>query len=337
MPRLREIGLSVENANAGDYVGQAQAAERLGFGSFWVPEDYAFPGAFTSCAAIAAATRRIKIGTGVINPFTRHPVLIAMELAALDQVSEGRAILGLGASLKLWVEEQMAIRYDRPLSALRDAVAIIRGLFSGEPLEYRGRVFAAGSGIRFDLNPLRAHVPIYLGAAATKSLQLAGEVADGWLPFGLAPEAVGGAMEQIRIGADRAGRNLADFGVSAFLLTAVADDDRAAREGIKPVLATLLGWCSSQPEQPMFTRFGITPREVNAIRESYAHGEIRTDMVSEAMVDGLAMAGSPERCRESLSKLIDAGITSAVFAVAPTPDFAKDLEWLHRNLIRDFL
>ena len=74
------------------------------------PEDYAFPGAFSSCAAIAATTSKIKIGTGVINPFTRHPVLIAMELAALDQLSGGRAILGLGASIRLWIEEQMGIR-----------------------------------------------------------------------------------------------------------------------------------------------------------------------------------------------------------------------------------
>jgi 5,10-methylenetetrahydromethanopterin reductase len=337
MPRLREIGLSVENANAGDYVGQAQAAERLGFGSFWVPEDYAFPGAFTCCAAIAAATRRIKIGTGVVNPFTRHPVLIAMELAALDQLSGGRAILGLGASLKLWVEEQMGIPYDRPLSALRDAVAIIRGLFAGERLEYRGRVFSAASGIRFDLNPLRADVPIHFGAIAPKALQLAGEIADGCLPFGLAPEAVGDAMEQIRIGADRAGRSLSDFGVSALILTAVADDDRAAREGIKPALATFLGWCASQPELRIFTQFGLTPEDVGIIRQSYARGELRTDLVSEAMVDGLAMAGSPERCREKLARLVEAGITRAVFFVAPTPDFARDLEWLHRNLIRDFL
>ena len=93
MPKLKEIGLLVENVNARDYVPQAQAAERLGFNSFWVPEDYAFPGAFSSAAAIAAVTSKIKIGTGVINPFTRHPVLIAMELAALDQLCGGRAIL----------------------------------------------------------------------------------------------------------------------------------------------------------------------------------------------------------------------------------------------------
>ena len=337
MPKLKEIGLMVENVNARDYVSQAQAAEQLGFDSFWVPEDYAFPGAFSSCAAIAAATSKIKIGTGVINPFTRHPVLIAMELAALDQLSGGRAILGLGASIKLWIEEQMGIRYDKPVSALRDAVAIIRGCSRAEPVEYQGRVFRAGAGMRFNLEPLRADVPIYLGATAPKALELAGEVADGWLPFGFGPEAVGRAIEHVRIGGKRAGRNLADFGFSALIFTSVADDDQAARDAIKPTLATMLAWFANQPDLPLFTDHGLTPQDVSLIRESYARGEVRTDMVSEAMVDGLTMAGSPQRCREKLAQLIEAGITTAVFLVAPGPDFAKNLEWLHRNLIRDFV
>jgi 5,10-methylenetetrahydromethanopterin reductase len=337
MPKLKKIGLMVENVNARDYVSQAQAAERLGFHSFWVPEDYAFPGAFSSCAAIAVTTSKIKIGTGVVNPFTRHPVLLAMELAALDQLSGGRAILGLGASIKLWIEEQMGIPYDKPVSALRDAVAIIRRLFAGEPVEYQGRVFRAGAVMRFNLEPLRADVPIYLGATAPRALKLAGEIADGWLPFGFGPEAVVRAIEHVRIGAKRAGRNLAGFDFGALILTALADDDQAARDATKPTLATFLAWFANQPDLPLFTDYGLGPEDVSSIRASWARGEVRVDMVSEAMVDGLAVAGTPERCREKLARLIDAGITTAVFIVAPGPDFAKDMESLHRNLIRDFV
>jgi 5,10-methylenetetrahydromethanopterin reductase len=282
-------------------------------------------------------TSKIKIGTGVINPFARHPVLIAMELAALDQLSGGRAILGLGASLRLWVEEQMGIRYDTPLSALRDAVTIIRRLFAGESVEYQGRVFRAGAGMRFSLEPLRAEVPIYLGVTAPKALELAGEVADGWLPFGFGPEAIARAIAHIRIGGKRAGRDLSAFTYSALIFTAIADDDRAARESIKPLIATLLGWFATQPDLWIFTDFGLTAKDVSVIRQSYAHGEVRTDMVSEAMVDGLTLAGSPQRCREKLASLIDAGITTAVFATEGGPDFAKNLEWLHGNLIRDFI
>jgi 5,10-methylenetetrahydromethanopterin reductase len=324
MPKLKEIGLLVVNPDARDYVLQAQAAERMGFNSFWVPEDYAFPGAFSCCAAAAAATSKIRIGTGVVNPFTRHPVLIAMELAALDQISDGRAILGLGASLRFWIEEQMGMRYDKPLAALKETVAIIRGLFAGEQLKYQGQVFTA-AGMRFNLQPLRAEVPIYLGATAPRALELAGEMADGWLPFGFGPQAVAPAIARIRAGAARAGRGLAKFDFSSLIFTAVAENDGTARESIKPRLARFLGWFANQPDLPMFTDFGFTPEDV------------RTDMVSEAMLDGFALAGSPERCREKLSGMIEAGITTAVFSVEGGPTWAKRLELLHRELIRYFI
>ena len=190
--------------------------------------------------------------------------------------------------------------------------------------------------MRFDRNRSvrSADLP---GCNAPEALELAGEVADGWLPFGCGPEAIGRAIEQVRIGGKRAGRNLADFDFSALIFTAVADDDQAARDAIKPTLATMLGWFASQPDLPLFTDYGLTPQDVSLIRESYVRGEVRTDMVSEAMVDGFTMAGSPQRCRDKLARLIEVGVTTAVFMVAPGPDFAKELEWLHRNLIRDFV
>jgi alkanesulfonate monooxygenase SsuD/methylene tetrahydromethanopterin reductase-like flavin-dependent oxidoreductase (luciferase family) len=246
-------------------------------------------------------------------------------------------MLGLGASIKLWIEGQMAIRYDKPLSALRDAVAIIRGLFAGGPVEHQGRVFSAGAGMCFNLEPLRADVPIYLGATAPKAVELAGEVADGWLPFGFGPEAVERAIEGVRIGAKRAGRSLADFSFSALILAAVADDDRAARESVKPTLATFLAWFANQPDLPLFTDYGLTPRDVALVRESWTRGELRTDMVSEEMVEGLAMAGNLQRCREKLARLIEAGTTTAVFLVAPGPDLENQLGRLRHDLLRDFV
>ncbi len=337
MAELRAIGLLVENANARDYVSEAQAAERMGFDSFWVPEDYAFPGAFSSCTAIAAGTSRVQIGTCVVNPFTRHPVLIAMELAALDQFSEGRAILGLGASIRLWIEEQMGIPYNKSLSAIRDAVAIIRGLFAGKPVEYAGSVFKAQAGIRFNLKPLRSQVPIYLGATSPKAIELAGEIADGWLPFGFGPSAIARGIGRVRAGANRAGRALADFPFCSLIFTAVADDDGKARASIKPFIATMLGWFANQSQLPIFTDYGVSPQEVNLIRQSFVRGEIRPDMISEAMIDAMTLAGSPERCRERLAALLDAGMTHPIFAIGGGANFESSLERLYRDVLRGFI
>ena len=155
MPKLKEMGISVENVNARDYVGQAQAAERLGFHSFWVPEDCVFPGAFSSCAAIAAVTSRIKIGTDVINPYTRHPVLIALELAALDQLSGGRAILGLGASLRLWIEEQMSLAqlFNRKISRAGRGKKKAADVMKGDKPCHRFPVAPLGVAVLAALNP----------------------------------------------------------------------------------------------------------------------------------------------------------------------------------------
>lgn len=334
MGKLKTIGVAAEGLDARDYVAQAQIAERMGFDSYWVPEDTAYPGAFTACGAIAASTATIRIGTCVVNPFTRHPVLTAMELASLDQISNGRAILGLGGSIRLWVEEQMGIPYEKPVSALRDAVTIIRRMFAGEVVEYQGKVLRAGAGIRFNAELQRAAVPIILGVTGPKALELAGEIADGMMPVCAGPEGIRNAVERVKIGAARVGRSLADFDFGTLIVTSVGDDDSAAREGVKPLLATFLAWFANQPELSLFTDYGLTPADVAQIRAAWVRGEIRTEFVSEAMIDGLALAGDVERCRTQLASLFDAGLTSAVFLVAGGPQFEAELASLQRNLLQ---
>lgn len=231
----------------------------------------------------------------------------------------------------------MGIPYNKPVAAMRDTITIIRKLFAGEQLEYQGRVISARAGIRFSLEPERTTVPIYLGATGPKALELAGEMTDGMLPLFAATVPVRKAIESVRIGAARAGRSLVDFDFSAILLTSVGEDDRTAREATKPLLATWLGGFANQPDLTIFTEYGLTPADVGVIRERFSRGELSTEMVSEAMLDGLALAGSPERCREQLAGLIEAGLTSAVFYVTGSPQFEQDLKSLRRNLIEGFI
>ena len=340
MPKMKEMGLITENVNACQYIAQAQLAERMGFSSFWVPEDYAFPAAFSTLGAIAAATTTIKLGTGVVNPYTRHPVLLAMEFAALDQVSKGRAMVGLGGGVKLWIEAQMGIPFAKPLAALRETVDIMRRLFAGETLEHDGRLFKVGHGMRFALEPERTQIPIYLGATGAKAQALAGEIADGVMPFMIAPDYIRDMFKQVLVGATKSGRSLRDFGMSAMIFLAVDEDDEAARENIKPLIATFLGAFAHQPDLPLFDEYGLSPADVKTLRESYARGELHLEMVSEMMIDGWSLAGSPERCREGLATLINAGITEPVFApfvMPPGVEFSQHMAWLQHHLWRDFI
>src|SRR5256885_5910834 len=155
----------------------ARAAERAGLGSLWVIEDYFDPGAYALAAAAAAVTERIVIGLGVVNPYTRHPALIAMETAALAGIAPGRVVLGLGSSNRKWIEEQMAIPFKTPLRGLREGVEIVRRLLDGRRVTYAGEVFAAHD-VALEAPP-PAPVPILLGVKGPRALALAAEVADG--------------------------------------------------------------------------------------------------------------------------------------------------------------
>src|SRR5437667_3160264 len=123
---------------AGRTTDLARAAERAGVGSLWIIEDYFDPGAYALAAAAAAVTERAAIGLGVVNPFTRHPALVAMETAALAGIAPGRVVLGLGTSNRNWIEGGMRIPFKTPLRALRECVEIVRRLLAGERLTYRG-------------------------------------------------------------------------------------------------------------------------------------------------------------------------------------------------------
>ena len=127
---------------AGHVVERARAAERAGFDDLWFIEDYFQTGAFTMAGAAAAVTIRIGLGLGVVNPYTRHPALLAMETATLAAVAPGRVVLGLGAGVRRWIEGQMAIPAGRPLGALRDCIDVIRRLWAGERVEHEGTAFS---------------------------------------------------------------------------------------------------------------------------------------------------------------------------------------------------
>ena len=166
-------------------VEQAVAAERAGFSSVWFAENPYGRGAWPAATACAVATRRLRIGLGVFNPYNRHPTLMAMEIAAFDELCEGRAVLGIGAGIPSRVS-RMQVPTDRPIAAVRDAVTLTRRLLRGETVTYAGKVFSA-DGVRLELSPRRTDLPILTAAMGDQALRLCGELADGVIISNLAP------------------------------------------------------------------------------------------------------------------------------------------------------
>jgi 5,10-methylenetetrahydromethanopterin reductase len=205
----------------------SRAAERAGLGSVWVIEDYFQPGAYALAATAAAVTERIVVGLGVVNPYTRHPALVAMETAALAGIAPARVVLGLGSSNRNWIEAQMAIPFKTPLRGLAEGLAIVRRLLDGERVSFTGEVFSVHE-VALETPP-PAPVPIVLGVKGPRALALAAETADGVLCSVLASP---GHVRRVRATTASAGR---DFKVVAYVPMAVSDDAAEARAWMRPL------------------------------------------------------------------------------------------------------
>ena len=300
----------------------ARAAERAGLGSLWIIEDYFHPGAYALAAAAAAVTERVVIGLGVVNPYTRHPALVAMETAALAGIAPGRVVLGLGSSNRRWIEAQMAIPFKTPLRGLREGVEIVRRLLDGERVTYAGEVFAVRD-VALEAPP-PAPVPILLGVKGPRALALAAEVADGVHCSILASPA-----HVRRVRATTSSRARGDFAVIAYLPVAVSDDGVEARAWVRPLIARYLGVLHGQS---ILQDAGLDRARTQPFSDALAVGRPVADLVTDDLVDTFAVAGTPSECRAALARWAQAGLDAAVAVVPGRTDLARQLEHIGREL-----
>ncbi|RME99572.1 MAG: LLM class flavin-dependent oxidoreductase, partial [Alphaproteobacteria bacterium] len=201
-------------SNARKLVDFVREAERLGVDSVWSAEAWGAD-AVTSLAFLAGQTSKIKLGTGIMQISARVPAMTAMTAMALNDLSDGRFLLGLGASGPQVVEGLHGVAYAQPLTRLRETVDIVRLAFAGEKLAYSGRHHVLprpggeGKALRLDHPPV--DIPIYLATLAPKALEYTGAAADGWLGTSFSPDHPEAHLEHIRRGAEQAGRSLDDI------------------------------------------------------------------------------------------------------------------------------
>lgn len=304
----------------GRTVEHARAAERAGLASVWIIEDYFHPGAYAVAAAAAAVTERVTVGLGVVNPYTRHPALVAMETAALAGIAPGRVVLGLGSSNRRWIEEQMAIPFKTPLRGLREAVTIVRALLAGERITFAGACFTVND-VALE-SPPPSPVPILLGVKGPRALALAAEVGDGVHASILTSPA-----HVRRIRAATAARS--DFRLVAYLPVAVSDDRRDARAWVRPVLARYLGVLHGQS---ILEDAGVDAERTLPFRDALRAGRVATELVTDDLVDAFAVAGTPADCRAALARWGEAGLETAVAVVPPGARLAEQLDRVGHEL-----
>jgi 5,10-methylenetetrahydromethanopterin reductase len=297
----------------------ARLAEELGCAFLWATDDRLQKDVFSVLAAIATQTRRLRLGPGVTNPYSRHPALIAAGVATLDELSAGRAVLGIGAGGTN--HGALGIRRDAPAVALREAIGLIRGLLAGHEVTINGRIVHATKA-RLDFAPIRAGVPIYIGSRGPRVLELAGELADGVIVGNVATsEGWRYAMDRIASGAERAGRTLSDLLLTAWVYLAVADKRSDALEAVRPLVATSL--VTSRPilhelgiELPI--RFAEAMEGMGWSLEADAV-ERAGRLVPDETLARFAVAGTPADCGARLHDLLDSIPLISQVVIVPAP------------------
>ncbi len=312
-------------------LGGAALADRLGFDACWLGEDYFYQGGIATATAVAERTSRISIGLGVLTPLPRHPALTVMEVGALDHVADGRVILGYGAGVRFWMK-QMNLDYRSPLSAMREAVEISRELFAGKTSSYQGRYFRLDH-VKLGFPPRRAEMPIYLGAEGPKALQLSGEVGDGTVVSVLAgPDYLRFARENIAVGCERGGRDPGAHRLVVYVIFAVDDDGAAARAAVRMPIAEYLG-AGGQPNT-LSTQAGVDDDLVRAMGRVYRdESRIPAELVDDATVARVAVAGTPDECVAGVRRLIDAGADEIAFFPFPSDQAERVIERIAGDLL----
>jgi alkanesulfonate monooxygenase SsuD/methylene tetrahydromethanopterin reductase-like flavin-dependent oxidoreductase (luciferase family) len=308
-------GRSLEQA-----IERVRLAESLGYDSTYVTH-IAGRDSLTVLAAYAAATERIRLGTGVLPIYSRTPAATAQTAATIDELSGGRMVLGVGVSHRLTVEAWYGQSIDRPVAEMREYVGAIRAMFRGEePPE--GEKWP--TKFRFMGYDVRPELPIYVAALSPNMLRLAGEIGDGVLLWLCDPPYVRDVViPEVTKGRERAGKGLEGFDIVPAVPAAVTADRDATLERLRGDLVTYL---SLPFYRSMLERSGFGG-EIAGFDEGIAAGDVERAKasMSEAMLDSLGGFGGGAEVRGAVERYLDAGATSPGVSPVPTADFDATL------------
>ena len=303
----------------------AKVADANGFDTVWFAENAFNRGVLPAAAACAAATARVGIGIGVFNPYNRHPTLIAMEIGALDELAQGRARLGIGSGIAS-ATERMGLSTERPLAAVRDAIAIVRAMLAGEEVTYAGRMFSVQK-VKLEYKALRPDLPLLMAARGEQALALCGKIADGLMISNMCPpDFTRHAVDIIRNAAREAGRQPPDQ-VVQYVPCAVRPDRAEAHRLAKETIGEMLpGFWSLAQRVPAaksaLLRAGeLSQADFAAAVDRLRRGETPADVLDERFIDAFAIAGTAEDCLAQARRYRAAGATEVVLTfVGPQPE-----------------
>jgi F420-dependent oxidoreductase-like protein len=300
-----------------EQLAAVRSAEELGYDSVWTAEAYGSDAA-SVLAWLAGQTSRIKLGSAIFQIPGRSAAMTAMTAATIDQLSGGRMILGLGTSGPQVSEGWHGQRFGRQLLRTREYFDVVRMALARERVVYDGQTLklplpdGPGKALKLTIAPVQERIPIYLAAIGPRNTELAGEIADGWLPTFFSPEHVGLFGPRLEAGAARAGRSLDEFEIAPQVSVHIADDLQSARDFMRPALALYVGGMGSREKNfynTLVREYGFesAAREIQDLYLSGKRDEA-IGAVPDELIDLVSLVGPRELVAERLAAYREAGV-----------------------------
>ncbi len=313
------MGYAPPGTNPTELIALAQEAERLGYDSAWAAEAWGTDAA-TVLSWLAATTSTLKIGSAIFQIPARTPTNTAMTAATLDLMSGGRFLLGLGVSGPQVVEGWHGEPWGKPLTKMREYVEIVRTVLRRETVEHEGAHYSIpysgpgatglGKPLKLMARPLRAEIPIYLAVFKPRAVELAAEIADGWLPIFFSPER---ARETFPAPFARD-----DFDIAPAVPALVSDDVESARDALRPYYALYVGGMGARGKNfynDLVSSYGFEA-EAKQIQDLFLDGRQRdaAAAVPDRLIDEMTLIGPPDRIADRLAAWKDSGATTILIS-----------------------
>jgi F420-dependent oxidoreductase-like protein len=311
------LGYWIPGQTPDDQLAVVVEAERLGYDSVWAAEAYGSDAA-TVLAWLAGATSKIKLGSAIFQMPARSAAMTAMTAATIDIISGGRMVLGIGSSGPQVAEGWHGQRFARQLQRTREYVAVLRLALARERVDYKGETLelplpdGPGKPLKLMISPVQERIPIYLAAIGPKNTELAGEIADGWIPVFFSPEHVSDVRELLESGARRAERSLDGFDMAPSVSTYVSEDRERARNLMRPALALYIGGMGSRKQNfynQLVQRYGFEDA-ARTVQDLYLDGkkEEAAAALPDELIDLVTLCGPKEHVRDRLAAFREAGV-----------------------------
>ena len=318
------------NVNVKQVVNFCKLAESKDIDFAWITNHYNNRHCYAVLAAVAQATTTLKMGPGIMNSFTDTPAAMASFMCTLNEISDGRAVLGIGPG-DLSTLPKIAIQPEKPVARLEEAVVQFRKLVAGEQVNKAGLKYFDYDGAKLTgvTLPGKKGIPVYIGAQGPKVLELAGKVGDGALINASNPKDFQVAIPIIKKACDAAGKK--SFDVGAYTAMSIDRSEKKARNAAKIVAAFI---AAGSPEA-LLQRHGLDLNNVAKIKAALGKFDFKSvgELVGDKEIDAFTIAGTPEMVKAKCEDLTKAGVTQIIFGSPLGPDMTNSIRLLGKYIV----